>query len=108
MPLMLTFFNVRKGRDGIFKFGMRRFIPNTVRQYQERYGIRFIGWFNVTEGSEWDNVVILDLPNYATLDRLYADESARGFGHRIAESIFDRQQIVFLRERMGPDLVVKP
>jgi hypothetical protein len=107
MPLMLTFFNVRKGRDGIFKFGMRRFVPKTARRYEEEYGIRFIGWFNVTEGSEWNNVVILDLPNYATLDRLYADASARGFGHRIAESIFDRQHIIFLRERMGPDLVYK-
>ena len=108
MPLMVTFFNVRKGRDGIFKFGMRRFLPKNVRRYQDEYGVRFIGWFNVTEGSEWNNVVILDLPNYATLDRLYADPAARSFGHRVAESIFDRQQIIFLRERMGPDLVFKP
>ena len=108
MPLMMTFFNVRKGRDGIFKFGMKRITPNTVRRYEAEYGIRFIGWFNVTEGSEWDNVVILDLPNYATLDRLYLDPKARGFGHRVAESIFDRQQIIFLRQRMGPDLVFKP
>lgn len=108
MPLMLTFFNVRKGRDGMFKFGMRRFVPRTARRYEEEFGIRFIGWFNVTEGSEWNNVVILDLPNYAVLDRLYADVSARGFAHRIAESVFDRQHILFLRERMGPDLVFKP
>jgi hypothetical protein len=108
MPLMLTFFNVRKGRDSIFKFGMRRFLPGIARQYQERHGIRFIGWFNVTEGSDWNNVVILDLPNYAVLDALYADASARGFGHRVAESIFDRQHVIFLRERMGPDLVMKP
>ena len=108
MPVMMTFFNVRKGRDALFKFGMRRFVPNTARRYQEEYGIRFIGWFNVTEGSEWSNVVILDLPNYATLDRLYADASARAFGHRLAESIFDREHVIFLRERMGPDLVYKP
>jgi hypothetical protein len=108
VPLMLTFFNVRKGRDGFFKFGMRRFIPKQARRYEAEFGIRFIGWFNVTEGSEWSNLVILDLPNYATLDRLYADASARGFGHRIAESVFDRQLTIFLRERMGPDLVLKP
>ena len=53
-------------------------------------------------------MVILDLPSYAVLDRLYADPSARGLGHRIAESIFEKKHIIFLRERMGPDLVYKP
>jgi hypothetical protein len=108
MPLMVTFFNVRKGRDAIFKRGMRHIFPRTARRYEAEYGIRFIGWFNVTEGSEWDNMIILDLPNYGVLDRLYADPSTRGFGHRVAESIFDRKQTMFLRERMGPDYVFKP
>ena len=27
MPLMVTFFNVRKGRDGLFKRGMRGGFP---------------------------------------------------------------------------------
>jgi len=108
MPLMVTFFNVRKGRDMVFKRGMRHFFPKTVRRYEAEFGIRFIGWFNVTEGSEWDNVVILDLPSYAVLDQLYADPSARGLGHRLAESIFDRKHVIFLRERMGPDLEFKP
>ncbi len=101
MPLMVTFFNVRKGRDAIFKRGMRHFFPRTARRYQEQYGIRFIGWFNITEGSEWDNLIILDLPTYAVLDQLYNDPGTRGFGHRVAESIFDRKHTVFLRERMG-------
>ena len=39
MPLMVTFFNVRKGRDAIFKRGMRHFFPRTARRYQEQYGI---------------------------------------------------------------------
>jgi hypothetical protein len=26
----------------------------------------------------------------------------------VAESIFDKKHIIFLRERMGPDLVYKP
>ena len=108
MPLMVTFFNVRKGRDAIFKRGMRHFFPKTMRRYEAEYGIHFIGWFNVTEGSEWNNVVILDLPDYAVLDRLYADPSARGLGHRLAESVFDTKHIIFLRERMGPDLEFKP
>ena len=34
--------------------------------------------------------------------------AARGLGHRVAESIFDKKHIIFLRERMGPDLVYKP
>ena len=108
MPLMVTFFNVRKGRDMLFKRGMRHVFPRESRRAEERYGIRFVGWFNVTEGSTWDNVIILDLPNYAVLDQLYADAGMRGFGHRVAESIFDRKHTIFLRERMGPDLVFKP
>jgi uncharacterized protein YceK len=108
VPLMVTFFNVRKGRDTIFKWGMRTRFPKQAREYEARYGIRFIGWFNVTEGSEWNNVVILDLPNYAVLDALYADPDTRRWGHRVAESIMDTKHIIFLRERMGPDLVYKP
>jgi hypothetical protein len=108
MPLMVTFFNVRKGRDAIFKRGMRHLFPRTVRRYEEQYGIRFLGWFNVSEGSDWNNVVILDLPTYGVLDRLYADPATRGLGHRIAETVFDSKHTIFLRERMGPDLVYKP
>jgi hypothetical protein len=105
---MLTFFNVRKGRDALFKQGMRRLFPRQARRYGEEYGIRFVGWFNVTEGSEWNNVIILDLPNYAVLDKLYADAGARGLGHWIAESLLDRKHTIFLRERMGSDFVFKP
>ena len=108
MPLMVTFFNVRKGRDAIFKRGMRHLFPRTARQTEEKYGVRFVGWFNVTEGSTWNNVIILDLPNYAVLDALYADPSMRGFGHRVAESGFDSKHTIFLRERMGADFVYRP
>ena len=108
MPLMVTFFNVRKGRDTIFKRGMRHLFPRTARQTEAKYGVRFVGWFNVTEGSTWNNVVILDLPNYAVLDEMYSDPSLRGFGHRVAESVFDSKHTIFLRERMGPDFVYKP
>jgi hypothetical protein len=107
MPLMVTFFNVRKGRDTMFKQGMRRVFPGQARKYERDYGIRFVGWFNVIEGSDWDNVIILDLPNYAVLDKLYADQATNRFGHRVAEMIFDRQHTMFFRERMGPDLVFK-
>lgn len=108
MPLMLTFFNVRRGRDTLFKQGMKRFFPRQVAKYEREYGIRFVGWFNVTEGSEWDNVIVLDLPSYGVLDQLYADQATNRFGHRVAESIFDRSHTMFLRTRMGPDLVFRP
>ena len=108
MPLMVTFFNVRPGRDTLFKQGMRRFFPRQQRRYEEDYGIRFVGWFNVTEGSDWDNVIVFDLPSYAVLDRLYADQSARRFGHHVAELIFERSHTMFFRTRMGPDLVFRP
>ena len=108
MPLMVTFFNVRKGRDTIFKRGMRHLFPKQARETEAKYGIRFVGWFNVTEGSTWNNVLILDLPNYAVLDQLYTDPGMRGFGHRVAESIFDSKHTIFLLERMGPDIVYKP
>ncbi|MDQ3880066.1 MAG: hypothetical protein M3295_03165 [Chloroflexota bacterium] len=108
MPLMVTFFNVRRGRDTLFKQGMRRFFPRQQREYERKYGIKFVGWFNVTEGSEWDNVIVLDLPSYGVLDQLYADSSTRRFGHRIAESIFDRSHTMFFRTRMGPDFIYRP
>ncbi len=113
MPLMVTFFNVRKGRDRLFKRGMRGDFPTRggfpreMRRLESEYGIRFVGWYNVTEGSTWNNLVFLDLPNYAVLDSLYADSSMRGVGHDIAESIFDKRHTIFLRERMGPDFVFK-
>ena len=56
---------------------MRHFFPKRAREYEERYGIRFIGWFNVTEGSEWNNVIIFDLPNYAVLDEPVRRPGAR-------------------------------
>jgi hypothetical protein len=110
MPLMMTFFNVRKGvgRDWAFKRGMRTRFPREMRRIEREYGIRFVGWFNVTEGSTWNNLVILDLPNYAVLDQLYADPATRGLGHEIAESVMDETLTIFLRERMGPDFILKP
>ena len=112
MPLMVTFFNVRKGRDMFFKRGMRGTFPTRggfpkeMRRLERDYGIRFVGWFNVTEGSTWNNVVILDLPSYAVLDQLEADEGIQAIAHRGAEWIMERHHSMFLRERMGPELKV--
>src|SRR5918999_315178 len=94
MPLMVTFFNVRKGRDALFKRGMRHLFPRTARRYASEYGIHFVGWFNVTEGSTWDNVIILDLPNYAVLDFLYdATEQLRRFFESNRERLREVGQI---------------
>ena len=65
---------------------------------------RFLGWYNVAHGWDFDNVILLELPDYATLDKLEADESLQALGHRAGEWIFQRHHSMFLRERMGPDL----
>ena len=104
MPVLATYFIVRRGRDPFFKFYMRTLFPRQAREYEARYGLRFLGWYNVSHGSEYDNVILLDLPDFATLDRLEADEGARALGHRAAEWLFERHTSMFLRERMGPDL----
>jgi hypothetical protein len=104
VPVMATFFSVRRGRDPFFKFFMQVLFPRQVKEYEEKYGITFIGWFNVAHGWDFDNVIMFDLPDYGTLDRLEADENMRALGHRAGEWIFQRHHSMFLRWRMGDDL----
>ena len=101
MPVLATYFSVRRGRDPFFKFFMKTIFPRQLRDYEERFGIRFIGWYNVAHGWDFDNVILLDLPDYATLDKLEADDATRALGHRAGEWIFERHHSMFLRERMG-------
>ena len=108
VPVLATYFSVRRGRDPFFKFFMRTIFPKQVKEYEERFGIRFVGWYNVAHGWDFDNVILLDLPDYATLDKLEADEATRALGHRAGEWIFERHHSMFLRERMGPDLEYHP
>ena len=108
VPVLATYFSVRRGRDPFFKFFMRTIFPRQVKEYEERHGIRFLGWYNVAHGWDFDNVILMDLPDYATLDRLEADEAIRVLGHRAGEWIFERHHSMFLRERMGPDLEYHP
>ena len=75
MPVLATFFSVRRGRDPFFKFFMKTMFPRQVKEYEEKFGIRFVGWYNVAHGWDFDNVILLDLPDYATLDKLEADEA---------------------------------
>jgi len=105
VPVLATCFNVRRGRDSFFKFFMRSIFPRQVGEYQEKFGIKFLGWYNVAYGWDYDNVVLLDLPDYGTLDKLERDESVKAFAHRAGEWIFERHHSMFLRERLGPDLV---
>lgn len=104
MPVLATFFSVRHGRDSFFKFFMRTLFPRQVREYQEKFGIRFLGWYNVAYGWDYDNVILLELPDYATIDKLEGDPATAVLGHRAGEWIFERHHAMFLRERMGPDL----
>jgi hypothetical protein len=104
VPVLATFFNVRRGRDSFFKFFMRTIFPRQVREYEEKFGIKFLGWYNVAYGWDYDNVILLDLPDYGTIDKLERDEATAALGHRAGEWIFERHHSMFLRERMGPDL----
>jgi len=104
VPVLATFFSVRRGRDPFFKFFMRKVFPRQVKRYQDEFGIRFLGWYNVAYGWDFDNVILLELPDYGTIDRLEADERARAVGHRAGEWMFERHHSMFLRERMGTDL----
>ena len=108
MPVLATYFSVRRGRDPFFKFFMRTIFPRQVKDYEAKFGIRFLGWYNVAHGWDFDNVILLELPDYATLDKLEGDEGTRVLGHRAGEWIFERHHSMFLRERMGPDLEYHP
>ena len=52
MPVLATFFSVRRGRDPFFKFFMKTIFPRQIKEYEEKFGIRFVGWYNVAHG--WD------------------------------------------------------
>jgi hypothetical protein len=108
VPVLATFFSVRRGRDPFFKFFMQKVFPKQVKRYETDFGVRFLGWYNVAYGWDFDNVILLELPDYATIDKLESDERARAVGHRAGEWMFERHHAMFLRERMGPDLEYHP
>jgi hypothetical protein len=104
VPVLATFFDVRRGRDPFFKFFMKTVFPRRVHEWEDKFGIKFMGWFNVAHGWDFDNVILFDLPNYAVMDALEGDEGTKLIAHRAAEWIFERHHSMFLRERLGPDL----
>ena len=106
MPVLATYFSVRRGRDAFFKFYMKTLFPRQVREYSEKYGIRFIGWYNVAHGWDFDNVILFDLPSYGVLDAMEKDTGIQSIAHRGSEWMMERHHSMFLRERMGPELKV--
>jgi hypothetical protein len=108
VPVLATFFSVRRGRDAFFKFFMREVFPRRVRAEEAKFGIKFLGWYNVAYGWDFDNVMLYELPDYGTIDRLEADEGIRAVGHRAGEWMFERHHSMLLRERMGSDLEYHP
>ena len=99
MPVLATYFNVRRGRDPFFKFYMKTLFPRQVREYGEKYGIKLIGWYNVAHGWDFDNVILFDLPSYGTLDAMEKDEGIQMIAHRGSEWMMERHHTMFLRER---------
>ncbi len=75
MPVLATFFSVRRGRDPFFKFFMRTLFPRQVKRYEEEFGMRFLGWYNVAYGWDFDNVILLEVPDYGTIDKLEGDRA---------------------------------
>jgi hypothetical protein len=51
-------------------------------------------------------VILFDLPSYGTLDEMEKDEGIQMIAHRGSEWMMERHHTMFLRERMGPDLIV--
>jgi hypothetical protein len=108
VPVLATFFTVRRGRDPFFKFFMQKLFPKQVDRYEKDFGMRFLGWYNVAYGWDFDNVILLELPDYETIDKLEGDPRSRAIGHRAGEWMFERHHAMFLRERMGSDLEFHP
>ena len=82
VPVLATYFSVRRGRDPFFKFFMRKIFPRQVKGYEEKFGMRFLGWYNVAYGWDFDNVILLELPGLRD-DR----QARRGRGHPAPSAI---------------------
>jgi hypothetical protein len=61
VPVLATYFSVRRGRDAFFKFYMKTLFARQMKDYSDKYGIRFLGWYNVAHGWDFDNVILLEL-----------------------------------------------
>ena len=52
--------------------------------------------------------MLLEGPDYATIDMLEGDPRSRAIGHRGGEWMFERHHVMILRERMTEDLTFIP
>jgi hypothetical protein len=48
--------------------------------------------------------MLLEIPDYETIDKLEGDPRSRAIGHRAGEWMFERHHVMILRERMTADL----
>src|SRR6266403_542034 len=96
VPVLATYFSVRRGRDPFFKFFMRTIFPRQVREYEQKFGIRFIGWYNVAYGWDFDNVILMELPDYGTIDKLEKNEATRNdlLGELAADAALERTDFI--------------
>jgi hypothetical protein len=57
VPVLATFFSVRRGRDAFFKFFMREVFPARCCEQEAKFGIKF--WAGTTwPGWDFDNVML--------------------------------------------------
>jgi len=69
--LVLLFFNVEKGKEREIEELMKKCKETKIE------GLEWRGWYALEMGSRWDNVLILELKNYATLDTVFESEESR-------------------------------
>jgi hypothetical protein len=55
VPVLATYFSVRRGRDPFFKFFMKTLFPRQVREYEEKFDRSSA--YNVAHGWDFDNVI---------------------------------------------------
>ena len=77
---------------------MKTLFPRQVRAYSDKYGIRFIGWYNVAHGWDFDNVILLDAgidtlswweQSEITPEMMTKDVDAILIGHAHGEHLWD-------------------
>ena len=80
-----------------------------TREFTTRELAREVGASDVGVGKVLDDLEAFDVVRRRRIGRAYAvraNPDSALFG--VAEGIFDTKHTIFLRERMGPDLVYKP
>ena len=75
MPVLATYFSVRRGRDPFFKFFMRTIFPRQVREYEQKFGHTFILFANGRSAEDMLAALRARLGNEPDVERaITADE----------------------------------